>query len=214
MNAMYNRRSIRLKDYDYTQAGAYFVTICAYQRRCVFGSVENGLMRPNTCGQIVQYEWEQTAVVRPHVELDAFVVMPNHIHGIIVITDHVDIAGDGRGMMHHAPTIHIADQPPQRKFSKPIANSLSSIVGTFKAAVTRRINTLPGAPDHPIWQRNYHEHIIRNQHALDHIRAYVAANPSQWAADSLFIDDVGAQGIAPVNALHPNKDKSHGKIKP
>jgi putative transposase len=180
MKTMHDRRSIRLKDYDYTQAGAYFVTICTHERRCLFGGITGGAMVINALGKIVQEEWEQTAVLRANVELDAFVIMPNHIHGIIVIVV------DGRGMMHHAPTTNIADQPAQRKFAKPIANSLSSIVGTFKAAVTRRINISPDAPDYPIWQRNYHEHIIHNQNSLDHIRSYVAANPSGWAADSLY----------------------------
>lgn len=172
MNTRYHRRSIRLRDYDYTQNGAYFVTTCAHERRCIFGQVVNDAMALNAWGQIVTEEWEQTAILRPTIELDAFVVMPNHVHGILVIVD------DGRGMMHHAPT--------KREFSKPIANSLSTIMGTFKAAVTRHINRLPNPPNHPIWQRNYYEHIIRSEQSLNTIRAYVTGNPAQWAEDSLF----------------------------
>jgi len=169
-----HRRSIRLCDYDYTQSGAYFVTICTYERRCLFGQIIDGNMVSNEWGAIVQEEWEQTAILRPNVELDTFVVMPNHIHGVIVITD------DGRGTMHCAPTY-------RREFSKPVANSLSTIIGTFKAAVTRRINRLPDMPDHPIWQRNYYEHVIRDERSLNRIRAYVVNNPATWAKDSLFL---------------------------
>jgi REP element-mobilizing transposase RayT len=170
MKTMHNRRSIRLKEYDYTQAGAYFVTICTHERRCLFGWVENSGMKLNTWGEIAQYEWERTAVVRPNVELDAFVVMPNHFHGIIIITDSV---GATRRV---APTRHTLQ-----------SKSLGAIIGQFKSIVTKRIMKIPTASDYPIWQRNYHEHIIRNEQSLDHIRTYVAANPSLWADDSLYL---------------------------
>jgi len=168
----FHRRSNRLQHYDYTQNGAYFVTICSYERKCIFGKITDDHMILNECGQIVEEEWEQTAILHPKIELDAFVVMPNHIHGIIVIID------DGKGMIHHAPT--------RREFSKPIANSLSSIVGGFKAAVTRRINRLPHPSSSPIWQRNYHEHIIRNEVSLNYLRQYIAHNPTKWTEDSLY----------------------------
>ncbi|MBE7511262.1 MAG: transposase [Anaerolineales bacterium] len=185
MNTNHHRRSIRLKHYDYAQNGAYFVTICTHERRCFFGTIRDGEMMVNAWGQIVIEEWEQTAILRPNVALDAFVVMPNHVHGIIVMVD------DGRGMMHHAPTDHAPTQPPdhappKREFSKPIAQSLSTIIGTFKAAVTRRINRLPNASGHSIWQRNYYEHIIRNDDDLIRIREYIETNPSRWQQDSLF----------------------------
>jgi REP element-mobilizing transposase RayT len=172
---MHHRRSIRLQGYDHTQNGAYFVTICAYQKVCLFGRILDGEMLMNDWGKIVQQEWEKTTVLRPSVELDAFVVMPNHVHGIIVIS-HDDM--DGRGMMHHAPT--------RREFPKPIANSLSSIGGAFKAAVTRRINQST-APGHPIWQRNYYQHIIRIEESLNAIRMYVTNHPALWEKDSLYV---------------------------
>jgi REP element-mobilizing transposase RayT len=93
----HHRRSIRLKDYDYTQEGAYFVTLCTYQRECLFGEVnEHGIMVANTLGQIVEEEWIQTAILRPYIELDAFVVMPNHVHSIIVITSAPNSVGATR----------------------------------------------------------------------------------------------------------------------
>ncbi len=161
------RKSPRLKDYDYASSGGYFVTICTYERKCVFGEIANQQMELNVFGTIVHEQWKQTGILRDNVQLDAFVVMPNHVHGIILITS---TNNNLRDMMHHVPT--------PRKFSKPIANSLSAIVGSFKAAVTRQIRRLPETPDHPIWQSRYHDHIIRSLPDLNRIRAYVRANPA------------------------------------
>ncbi len=183
MTTHHHRRSIRLKDYDYTQNGAYFVTICTHDKRCTFGQVVDGAMVVNEWGRIVQACWDEIPAHYPMVELDAFVVMPNHVHGVIMIINDA-----GRGMACHAPandtTCHA---PAKREFSKPIAGSLPTIVGAFKSAVTKYINRLPDAPDHPIWQRNYYEHIIRDEKSLNQIRAYVFNNPAKWVEDSLYI---------------------------
>lgn len=230
-----HRRSIRLRNYDYTQEGAYFVTICTHERITMFGEILNGAMTPNHWGEIVQSCWENIPNHHTVVELDAFVVMPNHMHGIIVITgdevdknenrgDKIDVDSRGgmtygRGMIYHAPTNHAPPinhtppthrapttnhgpthhaptgktvqtgndtTPPVRQFSKPIANSLSTIVGIYKAAVTRQINRLPDAPDHPVWQRNFYEHIIRSEDSLQTIRTYIADNPARWPEDRFF----------------------------
>lgn len=175
---MHHRRSIRLKDYDYTQNGAYFVTICTHERLYLFGDVVDGAMVANAWGEIVTEEWEQTAITRPNVESDAFVVMPNHVHGVIVITESVGAQC-------------IAPLPPKRGATpnNVPANSLGAIVRAFKSAVTRRINRLPDAPGHPIWQRNYYEHILRSEESLNQIRAYVASNPVKWAEDSMRMAD-------------------------
>ena len=194
-NKQYHRRSIRLQGYDYTQNGAYFVTICAHERLHLFGKVVDGNMHLNDWGMFVRSCWHEIPSHHPYIELDAFVVMPNHMHGVIVIAGDngvmidttgddrrgmIDTTGDDRrGMIYHAPT------DIKREFSKPIAHSLSSIVGTFKAAVTRHIKRQPNAPDHPIWQRNYYEHIIRSEESLNTIRSYVATNPTKWVEDSL-----------------------------
>jgi putative transposase len=181
-----HRRSIRLKDYDYTQSGAYFVTICAHERACLFGAAVDGVMILNEWGVIVQEEWEQTAILRPNVELDAFVVMPNHIHGIIVITDVGARDNEARdnGARCIAP---LQSAAPTRQFGPLTAQSLSTIVGTFKAAVTRRVNRQHDNTA-PIWQRNYYEHIIRSEARLDQIRQYVAINATKWAEDSLYAE--------------------------
>jgi len=186
----FHRRSIRLRDYDYRAAGAYFVTVCAHQRAQVFGQIRDGMMHVNAWGAIVAAEWERTAALRPYVELDAFVVMPNHFHGILLITD--DATGRGmdsaakddvirRGMARHAPTTNNA-----RKFGKPIARSLPTIVGAFKSAATNAIHRLPDATDDPVWQRNYHEHVIRHAREYHQIRAYTLTNPARWLRDTFY----------------------------
>lgn len=173
----HHRRSIRLTDYDYTQNGAYFVTICTHQRQCLFGDVIDGEIVLNAWGQVVIEEWEQTAIVRPNIELDSFVVMPNHIHGILVIIESVNVGAQCIAPLQPKRGATLNNVPP---------NSLGAIIRGFKAAVTRQIHRLPNPPDDPIWQRNYYEHIIRSEKSLNALRAYVAHNPARWIDDPLF----------------------------
>jgi len=163
----YHRQSIRLKNYDYTQAGAYFVTICTHKRECVLGDVVNGEMRLNELGQVVEMEWLKTAEIRDNVELDEFVVMPNHIHGIIVITESC-VGATSRSPLRNGPA----------------PKSIGAIVAGFKSAATKRINELCGIPRAPVWQRNYYEHVIRNEDDLNEIREYILSNPVKWELDS------------------------------
>jgi putative transposase len=172
------RRSIRLQGYDYSQNGAYYVTICTHGRECLFGEIVDGTMRLNEWGSIAQAEWLQTPIIRPYVDLDEFVVMPNHFHGIIVLDEGLK-PNKGRAWQRHAPT-----PPRQAAFGKPVAGSLSSIVGAFKAVVTRRINVLRDTPSGPLWQRNFYDEIIRNEKMLNNIREYVQFNPARWSEDN------------------------------
>jgi len=165
----HHRRSIRLAGYDYSQAGAYFVTVCAHDRICLFGDIMNGDMRLNDAGKIVHDEWLRTAGIRSNVELDVFVVMPNHFHGIILLHP------DGRGTLQRAPTVE--------QFGKPTSNTIPTIVRLFKSASTKRINEIRHTPGAAIWQRNYYEHIIRNDESLNRIREYIMTNPIRWEAD-------------------------------
>jgi putative transposase len=160
------RRSIRLRDYDYASAGAYFVTIVTRDRQCLFGDIVDGQTPLNLRGQIAQDEWEKSAHIRKEIDLDTFVVMPNHLHGIIVITD--------------APGRATGRSPLQ---SGPTKRSLGAFVGGFKSAVTKRISELSGLPRTPVWQRNYFEHVIRNEDSLNRIREYILDNPVRWEFD-------------------------------
>jgi len=167
----HHRHSVRLKGYDYSCTGAYFITICAWNRECIFGEIIEGEIKLNACGTIVQQEWMRTRDLRPNIELDEFVVMPNHFHGIVIIN-----AGNiCRDMARHAPT--------GRQFAKPIANSLSTVIGAFKSSVTKLINILRNTPGMPVWQRNYFERVIRNEKELFRIREYIRINPAQWDID-------------------------------
>ena len=162
----HHRRSIRLKGYDYSQAGAYYVTIVTYQRDCLFGDIMNKEMILNDFGKVADECWSAIPEHFPLVELGAYVVMPNHVHGIIVIHD-------GRGTIYRVPTIE--------QFGKPTVGSLPTIVRTYKAAVTRRIGREHNATG--IWQRNYYEHIIRDEKDMQNKTDYIESNPSLWDKD-------------------------------
>jgi REP element-mobilizing transposase RayT len=184
---IHHRRSIRLKDYDYSQAGGYFVTICAYDRECLFGEIVNGEMRSNEFGQIVTDEWLRSAEIRAEIELGEYVIMPNHFHAIVLITNDVP---DRRGDRRVAPTV--APVGPQSK-------SLGALMAGYKSAVTKRINAIRQSPGASVWQRNYYEHIIRNEADYRRIAEYVAENPRRWAEDTLHPDNVrGDRPVAPT----------------
>ena len=145
-------------------AGAYFVTICTWQRECLFGHVVNGEMRLNDAGEIARRCWADIPDHFPSVKLDAFVVMPNHVHGIIVI--------QGRGEKSFAPT----STAPTTTIAQSPSRTIGSIVRGFKIGVTKwfRANT----DLHSIWQRNHHEHVVRNEEELEAIREYILGNPA------------------------------------
>lgn len=200
MAAPHHRRSIRLGGYDYAQAGAYFVTLCTHRRRCFFGEIVGGAMRLNRWGRIVAEEWLRTARIRAEVELDAWVIMPNHFHAIVVIHSEFHDEMHRRGDRPVAPTMptigpaspfrdtamHPVDPPsPPTRPNGPPPGSLGAIMAGFKAAVTTRINRERQARGTPVWQRNYWEHIIRDEVALQRLRAYIEANPANWPSDRL-----------------------------
>jgi len=169
----HHRRSIRLAGYDYTQPGAYFVTICTHQREWLLGEVVDGKVVLSEFGRIAHDEWWASSRIRREIELDAFVVMPNHIHGIvwIVADDPVEAEAHGRVGAHGRAPLR---RPPK---------SLGSFIAGYKSVVTKRINQMRGTPGVPVWQRNYWEHIIRTERALQAIRQYIADNPARWSLD-------------------------------
>lgn len=172
----HRRRSIRLREYNYGQAGWYYVTVCAYGRQPLFGRIENGRVVLNELGWVVREEWLNTPRLRPNVALDYFIIMPDHLHGIIVIDNC-------RGDAMHRPGQSFGqssgdhDRATQRVAPTLQSNTIGSIVGQFKSVVTKRINQLRQAPTNPVWQRNYYEHIIRNEKSLAEIRQYIISNP-------------------------------------
>jgi REP element-mobilizing transposase RayT len=171
----HHRRSIRLQAYDYSQAGAYFVTICGQDRVCLFGDIDSGEMILNESGRLVRDEWLKTFEIRTEIQSGEFVVMPNHFHGILIID--ADIC---RGTARRAPTAE--------RFGRPISGSLPTIVRAFKSAVTKRINEIRKSPGIPVWQRNYYEHVIRNEDDYRKIAEYIADNPRRWEEDTLHPD--------------------------
>jgi putative transposase len=171
------RRSIRMKGYDYASPGAYLVTICTAERKSLFGEIVADAMCPSALGGVVADCWNEIPAHFPNVRLDAFVLMPNHVHGILIIEG----AADSRGTTCRAPA-QGADSPA-RRFGVPTARSLPTVVRSFKAAVTKGVRELMGKPDLEIWQRNYHEHVIRNEDSLNEIRRYIQENPLRWALD-------------------------------
>ncbi|RME36332.1 MAG: hypothetical protein D6794_08655 [Deltaproteobacteria bacterium] len=221
----HHRRSIRLKGYDYAQPGAYFLTICTQNRACLFGEVVDGKMVLNEAGRMVHRWWNELNNKFPHVRTDAFVVMPNHIHGIIIIPPTVGAdlrVRPDENAQHVRPDENAQrvrpDENAQRvrpdenaQHVRPDENAphvrpdgqqhareterrtrpgapLPQIVQWFKTMSTneyiRQVKNAGWAPFHKrLWQRNYYEHIIRDERSLKRIRQYIADNPLRWHLD-------------------------------
>lgn len=192
---IHNRRSIRLKGYDYSQAGLYFITICCYNRECLFGDVVNGEMVLNEYGTIACNEWLNTPNIRKNVELDVFVIMPNHMHGIIILNGETgwgelhspyNIITDNRTGELHSPINAISDNKMGECNSPPQgpSNNIGAIVRGYKSSVTKQFNLLNIGCT--VWQRNYHEHIIRNEKSYQNISEYIVNNPAKWNDDKFY----------------------------
>lgn len=168
----YHRRSLRLKGYDYAGAGWYFVTLCTWQRECLFGEVVDGGMRLNDAGGLVESLLHEMTQRFPNVVMDSLVIMPNHIHLI------VSFVGAGLGPPHEL------DQSTTQKGAASRAPTLGDVICAFKSISAIRINKLRNNPGGPVWQRNYYERVIRDDDELGAIREYIATNPLQWDADN------------------------------
>jgi putative transposase len=258
--AKHHRRSIRLKGYDYTAAGAYFITICTHHRECVFGEIVNGVMQLNPFGQLVHAYWQRLPHHFANLQLDAFVVMPNHLHGILHLTNprrgaafgdnSSDIRENYAPNATPHPTPSIAqpssngidslemgvvfgqdgvddrtkdlgssgmgvafgrDRVDDRRDGLPnaaplqpglvgesddswvvprlVEGSVGAIVLNFKSVTTRRMNRIGRSQGIPVWQRNYYEHIIRDEKSLQFIQQYIDNNPLSWQQDQLHPDN-------------------------
>jgi REP element-mobilizing transposase RayT len=225
MNITHQRRSLRLKEYDYSSGGAYFITICTKDRKCLFGEIKDNQMVLNEFGEIAKHFWLEMPHHFPNVELDEFVLMPNHIHGIIIIHDqdarmsnnpagkneNSPKTNDGKnietnnnsneindkkivGAIHELPLQmsmnELSPQSPNNEL--PTHDNkiqrrkmiVPKIVGFFKMNTAKKINQILNTMGQPVWQRNYYEHIIRNEKSLHQIRQYITNNPSQWNLDT------------------------------
>ena len=172
----HHRRSVRLRGWDYGRPGAYFVTVCTAQRQHLFGEVVAAKMQLSACGRLVDVVWRRNVARMPHVDLDAFQVMPNHIHPILRIGDREEAESDR------------ATRPAGRSLG-PASGELGAIVGNLKAVCTRRINRMLQLQGASVWQRSYWEHIIRDADEFARIRDYVLTNPAHWAEDRLYALD-------------------------
>jgi len=172
----HHRRSIRLKGYDYSQAGAYFVTICEANRECIFGEIVDGEVHPNQFGEIVLKWWNELPTYYAPVDLDEFVVMPNHVHGIIVIMD--DVTGEPRP--NNSDDVGAGLSRPS---APPEKRTLGQLVGYFKFQITTEINQIRDTGNVKVLQRDYYEHIIRNEREWNAIAKYIRDNPANWGAD-------------------------------
>ncbi len=171
------RKKNRLQDFDYSEEEFYFVTLCIKDRENIFGNIKNKKMILNKWGKIAEKCWKDIPIHFQNVEFGTFIIMPNHVHGIIKIGDpyNYDICRN-----HPVGTRHALSLPKQRKYQK-----LPTIIGSFKSTVTRKINRLH--PDYSFqWQRSYYDHIIQTEKSLEKIQEYIRLNPEQWTEDDLF----------------------------
>jgi putative transposase len=212
-----NRRSIRLPGYDYSEAGAYFVTICIHNRLCLFGNISDGKMALTDSGLMAQTTWYELPKFYPGVQVDAFQIMPNHLHGIIILQGInyqssvgagpracPNMAGQPQGVAPTRNQMNVGAGPCARpdqgikgqeqktgQARRPAPTkilSLPDVVHHFKTMTTKRyidgVKQWGWAPfPGKLWQRNYYEHIIRNEKEMNEIREYIANNPKQWDLD-------------------------------
>jgi len=225
--AKHHRRSIRLKGYDYALAGLYFITLCCHNRACLFGKIENGRMILNEYGHIAYNEWLKTTEIRNNVELGEFVIMPNHIHGIVRLLDRgelhsphntnervecetpnervecetpnerVECETPNERVECETPNERVECETPNERVECETPNeqgvcdtplrspsqTIGAIVRGYKSSVTKQLDLL--GFNEKIWQRNYHEHIIRDEQSYMKIWDYIKNNPANWDNDSL-----------------------------
>jgi len=160
---IHHRRSIRLPEYNYSQDGWYYVTLCVLGDKCLLGKLTDGRIQLYQYGRIVDDCWKWLAKQYAYVHLDEYVVMPNHLHGIIIIRRGGSLTASTGNMQKYKP--------------------LSRLVGAFKTVSTKQVNIIRNTPGRKLWQRNYYEHIIRNEEELYNIRRYITDNPVNWRKD-------------------------------
>lgn len=181
----YRTQSARASFWDYSRDGLYYITICTYKRKMIFGHINNHEMILSPVGKIVSDEWNKSFQIRKELDCDVFVIMPDHLHAILRI--HVDgnvfVGMHGRVVGTHGRT---SLQPPptqQHGVAYRPSRSISSFVACFKSAATKQINEFRHTPCEPVWQPRFHDHIIRNDAEYQRIRDYINENPLKWKND-------------------------------
>jgi REP element-mobilizing transposase RayT len=192
---IHHRHSVRLKGYDYSQQGAYFVTVCTQHKECIFGAIKDNVIHLNECGKIVEKELLITEQVRNYAEIDEYVIMPNHVHIILILNGNV---GARRCLaperLEHTEKNVNRNRKIITNYANPGAthrvaptklkpHTVSAIIGQFKSIVTKQTNNFRETSGIPVWQRNYYDHIIRNEDELNQIREYIVNNPLRWDDD-------------------------------
>ena len=163
-----DRQSVRLENFDYSQIGHYFVTVCAYEKRMLFGSVAHGVVELSVVGRIAQSAWTQIPEHFRDLDLGEFVIMPNHMHGIVSIMPRA----------RHA--VPLPDKARLEGFSSPVAGSIATIVRSYKAEVTRRVRAELRDSSFIAWQRGFYEHVIRNSREYSDAERYIVENPGRF----------------------------------
>ncbi|MCX5699502.1 MAG: transposase [Candidatus Omnitrophica bacterium] len=182
-----NRRSIRLADYDYSRAGYYFVTVCVNERRNLFGDIDGGKIMLNGVGIMVEDNWNKLQQRFKFIELDEFIVMPNHLHGVIVIVG-APLVGAQNGDV-------VTDDGDDGATTR-VAPTLGDVIGAFKSITTNEyIRNVKNKNwlsfNKYFWQRNYYERVIRDDNDLNRIREYIVNNPAKWEEDEYYVDNYG-----------------------
>jgi|SRR5699024_7311723 len=175
-----NRKSIRLKGWDYRNPGLYFITICTDERRHHFGEIQNGMMGLSVPGCVAWHFWREVPDHQSNVVLDEFVVMPNHLHGIIGIESQEEAVGTV-GTLHATSVQNENLANDEMSSLSPDAGSLSTIIRSYKSAITRWCNA--NSHEYFAWQSRFYDHIIRNEESLQRIRKYIRDNPLKWQID-------------------------------
>ena len=184
----YRIETIRLKNYDYSKSGAYFITIVTHNRQCIFGKISDGRMILNDGGKIAQQCWMDIPEHFPHAELDEFVIMPNHIHGIIIlneINNQTFVETNNYSSLQMQQIKSPSQSSQQKSIFRSPSKTIGSIVRGFKIGVTKWFRKQTDI--YTVWQQNYYEHIIRNDDELNRIRQYIIINPSKWTLDKNYV---------------------------
>ncbi len=193
MTNIYIRRTNRISQHDYSQPGYYYVTICTENRNCILGVIEKGQMILNECGNAVKTYILELPIKYTDIELDQFIIMPNHVHVIINIVGTIHESSEINDSKNNIDFKRAIHELPLQIVRRNML--LSKMVGYVKMRSAKRINILRNCPGKSVWQRNYHDHIIRNDRSLQRIREYICNNTATWDSDNENLNKIGTMEL-------------------